>query len=125
MKLTDICEETVWQGEIDGEKIDVVITNEGISVRPSKGGIVSQTLRKGATALKANPGLAALGAGFAVAAYTAYSRNKRNTIRLFAKNYRDRKMYKAIADDLIKTGGYKKVKEKLVGGGFLWELKKR
>lgn len=101
MKLTDICEEIIWQGEIDGEVVDIIVANESVSIRPSKGGIVSQALRKGAAAVNSNPGLAALGAGFAVAAYAAYAKNKRETLRFFAKNYNDRKKYKVIVDDLI------------------------
>jgi hypothetical protein len=125
MKLADLHEETIWRGFIDGKPFEAFEINEAISVRPSRGGIVKQTLRKGAAALKANPGLAALGAGLAVASYTAYSKNKRNTMRLFAKGQKERKMYKQIVDDLMKTGGYKKVREKHVSGGYLWELKRK
>ncbi len=124
MKLTDLCE-TIWKGDIDGEQYTAVILNEIVSVRNSSGGLVSQSLRKGAAAIKSNPGLAALGAGLAVASYTAYSRNKRNTLRLFAKHYREKKVYQKMVDDLMKSGGYKKIREKRVGGGWFWELKKR
>lgn len=125
MKLTELCEEIIWTGELDGKEYVGVVINEVISVRPRKGGIVSQTLRKGATAIKANPGLAALSAGLAVASYTAYSRNKRNTLRLFAKDFREKKLFQKMVDDLLKTGGYKKIKERRAGGGWLWELKRR
>lgn len=125
MKLADLIEETIWEGELDGEHHSAILLNELISVRPSRGGIVSQTLRKGAAAIKSNPGLAALSAGLAVASYTAYSKNKRNHIKLFASNMREKKMYQTIVNDLMKSGGYKKIKEKRVGGGWLWELKKK
>lgn len=125
MKLTDLCEEIVWQGELEGENVDVILTNEAISVRPSKGGIVSQALRKGAAAIKSNPALAALSAGLAVASYTAYSRNKRKNLRLFAKHHREKKMYQNMVDDLMKSGGYKKIKQRRVAGGWLWELKRK
>lgn len=125
MKLADLIEETIWEGELDGKHHSAILLNELISVRPSRGGIVSQTLRKGAAAIKSNPGLAALSAGLAVASYTAYSKNKRNHIKLFASNMREKKMYQTIVNDLMKSGGYKKIKEKRVGGGWLWELKKK
>ena len=125
MKLADLHEVPIWRGFVDGKPYEAIVVNEAVSVRPSRGGIVKQTLRKGAAALKANPGLAALGAGLAVASYTAYSRNKRNTMRLFAKGQKEKKMYKQIVDDLMKTGGYKKVREKYVSGGYLWELKRK
>ncbi len=125
MKLTDLREETIWEGEIEGEQYIAVALDERISVRNSGGGLVSASLRKGAAAIKSNPGLAALGAGLAVASYTAYSRNRRNHLRLFAKTHREKQMYQKIINDLMKTGGYKKIRERRAGGGWLWELKKR
>lgn len=125
MKLADLCEETIWRGEFDGVEYSAVLFNESVFLKPSRGGLVSQSLRKGAAAIKSNPGLAALGAGLAVASYTAYTKNKRNSMRLFASNMREKKMYQTIINDLMKTGGYKKIKERRVGGGWLWELKKR
>lgn len=127
MKLSDLYEDTIWRGIIDGEPYEAVVINEAINIRPmsGRGGIVKQTLRKGAAAMKANPGLAALGAGLATASYTAYNRNKRNHMRLFAKGQKEKQMYKKIVDDLMKTGGYTKVREKYVSGGYLWELKRR
>jgi len=125
MKLADLHEEIIWRGLIDNKPYEATVINERISVGPSRGGIVKQTLRKGALAMKSNPGLAALGAGLAVASYTAYNRNKRNHVRLFAKGMKERKMYKTIIDDLMKSGGYKKIREKRVGGGIMWELKRR
>ena len=126
MKLADLIEETIWEGDIEDERCTLVVNEAGsVFVRNSRGGLLSQSLRKGAAAIKANPGLAALGAGLAVASYTAYSKNRRNHIRLFAKDYREKKMYKTIVNDLMKSGGYKKVREKRAGGGWLWELKKK
>ena len=107
-------------------KLSEVLNERALSIKPmsGRGGIVKQTLRKGAAAMKSNPGLAALAAGLATASYTAYNRNKRNHMRLFAKGQKERQMYKKIVDDLMKTGGYKKVREKYVSGGYLWELKR-
>ena len=127
MKLADLLEETIWRGTIDGESYDAILINETIRIAPSggRGGIIKQSLLKGAAALKANPGLAALGAGMAIASYTAYNKNKRNHMRLFAKGQKEKQMYKKIVADLMKTGGYKKIREKHVSGGYLWELKRK
>ena len=124
MKLTDICEEIIWEGEIDGSEYVGFVINEIFSVRPRRGGLLKQAWRKGAAAITANPGLAALGALGAVAGYSAYKRNQRDTIRLFAKNYSERKTYQTIVNDLLKSG-YRKVKEKHSGSGYIWELKKK
>lgn len=125
MKLTDLNEEIIAQDE----NFVVVAVNEAagmrFSVRPSRGGKLSSAFSKGAAAIKANPGLAALGAGLAVAGIASYNKNKRNTVRLFAKTHQERQMYKKIVNDLMRTGGYKKVREKYAGGGYMWELKKR
>ena len=125
MKLADLHEDIIWRGVIDDKPYEAFVVNEVFSVRPSRGGIIKQTLRKGAAALKANPGLAALGAGLAVASYTAYNKNKRNHVRLFAKGQKERQMYKKIVADLMKSGGYKKIREKHANGGYLWELKRK
>lgn len=125
MKLAQLCEKTIWEGEFDGEKYTAVILNEIVSFRNSSGGLVSQSLRKGAAAIKSNPGLAALSVGLAAASYTAYTRNKRNILRLFAKHYREKQLYQKMVNDLMKSGGYKKIRQKRIGGGWLWELKKR
>lgn len=121
MKLTELCEEIIHQDE----NLTVVVNEQQFFIRPSAGGMLSKALRKGALAVGANPGLAALGAGLAVAAIAGYQKNKRNTMRLFAKDQRERTLYKQVVNDLMKSGGYKKVKEKHVGGGYLWELKRK
>lgn len=125
MKLAQLKEQIVAQND----DFHVVVLEESygtrLAVRPSRGGMLSSALRKGAAAAKANPGLAALAGGLAVAGFLGYQRNKRNTVRLFAKDYRERQMYKKIVDDLMRTGGYKKVKEKHASGGYMWELKRR
>lgn len=126
MKFAELQEYIIWRGYFENKLYEGVLVNEHFSVRPgvTGGGIVKQSLRKGAAALKANPGLAALSAGLAVASYTAYTKNKRNTMRLFAKGHKERQLYKKVIDDLMKTGSYKKVREKYTDGGYLWVLKR-
>lgn len=126
MKFAEVQEYIIWKGIHKNQLYEAAVIGEHFSVRPGAhgGGIVKQTMRKGAAAVKANPGLAALSAGLAVASYTAYTKNKRNTMRLFAKGQKEKQLYKKIISDLMKTGFYKKVREKYTDGGYLWVLKR-
>ena len=74
MKLADLQEETIWRGIIDGESYDAILINETLRIAPSggRGGIIKQSLRKGAAAITANPGLAALGAGLSLVGATMF-----------------------------------------------------
>ena len=125
MKLTDLKEEII----AEDDNYCVIAVNEAygtrFSVRPTRGGAVRGALAKGAAKIKSNPGLAMAAGMLAVAGISAYNKNKRNTVRLFARSYQERQMYKKIVADLMRTGGYKKVKEKYADGGYMWELKKR
>jgi len=125
VKLTDLKQEII----AEDDNFVVIALNEArgtrFSVRPSRGGRVKSSFRKGVAAVKSNPGLAGLAAGLAVAGISAYNRNKRNTVRLFAKDYKEREMYKKIINDLMKTGQYKKTREKYAQGGYMWELKRK
>lgn len=74
--------------------------------------------------LTKNPGLTAAAGVYAVSAYDKYRKNQRYTTRLFAKTPEEKKLYKTIIADLMRTGKYKKVREKYVDGGIMWELKR-
>lgn len=125
MKLQDLREEVIWQGEIDGQDYDVVVLGEmQIAIKPSKGGLV-QSFKDSVAQVASNPKLALASAALAVAAIAKYNSNKRNTMRLFAKDHIERKLYQKIINDLMKTGGYKKVKEKYAEGGYLWVLQRK
>ncbi len=121
MKLVDIREEII----AEDDNFEVVVLQESVAarfaVRAKKGGIIS----KGVKGIKANPGLAMAAGMLAVAGIATYNKNKRNTVRLFAKGPQERRLYKGIVDDLMKTGHYIKKREKHVQGGYLWELKRR
>jgi len=125
MKLTDLHNiDILWEGELDGEEYAFVI-EEGRAqfVRNSRGGRQSGSLKKG-LAFAGNAAMAGLAAGFAVDAFNKYKKNKRNTMTFFAKGMQERKMYQQIVSDLMKTGNYKKVKDKYESGGYLWVIKK-
>ena len=74
MKLTELHETPIWSGKIEDKDYTLVVTEN------TRGGVLSAALRKGATAIKSNPGLAALGGAFAVNALINYNKNKRNTM---------------------------------------------
>ena len=76
-----------------------------------------------ATQIK-NPVIAGLAAGYAVNAFAQYKKNKRTTTTFFAKDPQEKKMYKDIIDTLVRSGKFKKTKEKFVDGGILYVLKR-
>jgi len=99
---------------INNKNDEVVDLSEGIrNASKAIGGWVSK-----------NPVLAVGAAGAAMSAYSAYKKNKRYTTKLFAKTPDEKKLYKAIIADLMRTGNYKKIREKYVDGGILWELRR-
>lgn len=90
-----------------------------------RGGRLERSLRKGVAAVKSNPTLAALGASYVLSSLVNYKRNQRKIVRMFAKDYEEKKQYQEIINTLMKTGNYHKVKEKNVDGGYYWELKRK
>ena len=127
MKLEELKDntETLWEGELDGEQVKFFVElHEGMShagfAQNSRGGVV-----RGAMKFMSNPIVAGLAAGYAVDALGRYERNKRYTTRFFARDAQEKKLYKQIVDDLMRTGHYKKVKEKHVDGGIMWELRRK
>jgi hypothetical protein len=89
----------------------------------TKGGILRKAA-KGALKFMSNPVVAGMAAGYAIDAISQYKRNKRHTTGFFAKDAKERKFYQGVVDDLMKTGKYKKVKEKYADGGYIWVLQK-
>lgn len=126
MKLTDIHGmDILWEGLVDDQSC-VVYANltEANTARVgfgqnTKGGMI----RGIAGNIITNPVLAGLAAGFAVDAVKKYMNNKSKTTQFFAKDHREREMYRKVVDDLMKTGKYRKTKDKYVPGGYLWELR--
>ena len=125
MKLDDLHTDIIWEGEIEGEELALYAElDEGhanINFGNMKGGVLHKV---GGEALKLfnNPVAAGIAAGLALNALAKYKSNKNKTARFFAKDYRQKKFYKKIVNDLMKTGNYKKVTSKYVAGGYLWEL---
>jgi hypothetical protein len=60
-----------------------------------------------------------------IKALSAYYGAEKQAIHIFASTPWERYYYKKIVDDLMKTGQYKKMKEKYISNGYVWVLKKR
>ena len=121
MKLVDIREEII----AEDDNFEVVALQEVFGtrygVRAKAGGVI----RKGVKGIKANPGLAMAAGMLAVAGISTYNKNKRNTVRLFAKGPQERRLSHGHVNDILKTGHYRKKREKSVSGGYLWDLKRK
>lgn len=118
----------LWEGELDGEsyvlfsRLEEGVMQMGFA-QNTRGGVVTG-VAKGALKFISNPVVAALAAGYAVNAFQTYQKNKRLTTQFYARDTQERKLYQDIVDTLMKTGRYRKVKEKYVDGGYMWVLKK-
>ncbi len=76
--------------------------------------------------LKKHPYMTGMAVGIGINALDSYRSNKRLVTRFFATNPIERKLYKKVADDLVKDGNYTLLKNgKRIKGGWLWELKRR
>ena len=123
MKLTELHTEILWEGDIDGESYQFVI-KDGHALFEYRAGKVPGGLRKG-LAFAGKAAMVGLAAGWAASALKKYKQNKRNTMTFFAKGGQEKKLYQGIVDDLMKTGHYKKIRDKYESGGYLWVLKKK
>ena len=92
--------------------------------RNSKGGAIKSKIKGAANFFKKNPGLTIGAATLALDSYTKYKANKRNTVKLFAKDAYERKMMTSVVDAMTKTGRFKVVKQRYAGGGKYWVLKR-
>ena len=59
-------------------------------------------------------------------ALDTYRANKKQTVRFFATNPIEKRLYKDLADDMVKTNKYTLLKNgKRIKNGWLWELKRK
>ena len=73
---------------------------------------------------RTNPGLVIGAATIALDAYGKYKRNKRNTIRLFAKDEYEKRMITDIVNAMTKSGRFKVQRIKFEQGGKSWVIKR-
>lgn len=125
MKLTELHNiDILWEGEIDGEDYVFVVEDGVAQFLPEyRSGKVPGGIKRG-LAFAGNAAMVGLAAGWAASALKKYKQNKRNTMTFFAKGAQEKKLYKGMVDDLMKTGHYKKIRDKYESGGYLWVLKK-
>lgn len=71
-----------------------------------------------------NPGITIAAASLALDAYSKYKQNKRNTIRLFAKDPYEKRMMTDIVQSLTDKGKFKLLKTSYADGGQHWVLKR-
>lgn len=73
-----------------------------------------------------HPYMTGMAVGVGLDALDTYRSNKRLTTRFFAQNAIERKLYKDMAEELVKSGKYTIIKNgKRINKGWLWELKRR
>lgn len=131
MRLKDLCEETIWEGEIDGEQyiiqsIPLLEANaRQIKFTNNPSGKLSKVGQSALTTISKHPGLAGVAAGMAMGALSAYRQNRRFTTRFYAKGSKEIKFYQHIVTDLMATKQYRQVRKKRIDGGVLWELQRK
>jgi hypothetical protein len=89
---------------------------------------LGQAIRETANSCRLNEsarmGLTIGAAMVGVAAYHKMKSSQRNTIKLFAQDAYEKKMFTSVVDELTKSGKYKITKSKYAGTGKYWELKR-
>ena len=88
------------------------------------GKVVTRAIKGAGKFFNANPSLVIGAAAMAVGAYSAYKRNKRNTITLHAKDAYERRMITSVVDALTKQNRFRVVRTKFQGGGKTWQLQR-
>ena len=90
-----------------------------------RGGPIKSAIKGAAGFFKKNPGVTIAAATLALDQYAKYRANKRNTIKLFAKDAYEKKMMTDVVDAITKSGRYKVVKSRYASGGKYWVLKRK
>lgn len=90
-----------------------------------KSGFIKSGIKGAAGFFKKNPAVTVAAATLALDQYTKYKANKRNTIKLFAKDAYEKKMMTSVVDAIVKGGRFKVVKTKYAQGGKYWVLKRK
>ena len=129
MKLSDSVDNTeiLWEQDVKGEvlRFELIPVAEGVmraQFGTNKPGGAIKGAMKG---ISNNPFLTGMVASMATDALKKYHSNKRLTTRFYAKSQPDRKLYTKVVADLMATGHYKKVRQRMVDGGIMWELQRK
>ena len=114
---------TLLQEMVD-EQPETIVLSEAIEAALIKEGIISKAIGAAGSFFAKNPALTIAAGAMAVNAYGNYKKNKRNTLRLFAKDAYEKKMMTDISDMLTRSGKFKLKKMKYADGGKYWEFKR-
>jgi hypothetical protein len=113
------------QLEDDEDILDLNEAFKDIFVQP---GTVMNTVVKGVKGgvdfMKRHPALSVGALITALDWYEQYRNNQKYSTRLFGKTPEEKKFYKAMVDDLVKTGRWKVVKNQTTNGGQLWVMRR-
>lgn len=94
------------------------------ALNESLGGLVKNAATNASKFFSKNPVLTVAAASMALNAYSKYKKNKRNTIRLFAKDAYEKKMMTDVVKALTGQGRFKLQRTAYADGGQSWVLKR-
>jgi hypothetical protein len=125
--LLEELQQTIILSEEDDIKLYATQINESsikIGLVQSAGGLVKKSFQGIGKFAKNHPFITGAMAGYAVDAIKKYKKNKRNTITFYTKDHQEKKLYKDMMTQLMKSGKYRVEKDTVVDGGYLLVLKR-
>lgn len=120
------------------EKYDIIVETEETIIyvqeinesairvigRNTRGSIIKTGIQSVGSFVKKHPIIAAAVTSYAVDSIKQYKKNKRNTIKFYTKDVEEKKLFKDMSSELMKTGKYRIEKDTVVDGGYLLILKR-
>lgn len=121
---------TVWQGILLGKPHRATIEKQDGHYRLVleeiiEEGSLTDLVKGGVSFAKANPVLTGFMTSWASQALTQYTKNKKETMRLYAPTPADRSKYLKLVQELKRIGWTVVRSRYLSGSGYEWELKQR
>jgi len=126
MKLNEIYTKDVLVEE-DGIQLYVEQMNEStmkVGILQTAGGVIKKGAQGFGKFANNHPFITGAMAAYGIDALKKYKKNKRNTIKFYTKDLREKQLYKDMIEQLMKSGKYRKEKETYVDGGYLFVLKR-
>ena len=110
--------------ELVKEQPETIMLGEAVEEALLEAGMIKRAIGAAGKFFQKNPALTITAGALAVNAYGNYKKNKRNTLRLFAKDAYEKKMMTDISDMLTRSGKFQLRKTKYADGGKYWEFKR-
>lgn len=126
MKLNEIYTRNILVEE-DGIQLYAEHINESainVGILQTSGGLVKNATKGFSKFAKNHPFITGAMAAYGIDALKKYQKNKRNTIKFYTKDLREKKLYKDMIDQLMKSGKYRLEKNTYIDGGYLFVLKR-